>query len=254
MKTYRLFAASLLCLLSLIFGAKAEAFTNESLRYVISYKWGMVHKDAGDAVLTLRNNGSNYNITLTARTKPWADKVFQVRDTLRSLIAKNGLKPISYVKSTHEGGKYARDVIKYTHAGQKVTAKCDRVKVKKGKRTNSSITLTSTGASYDMLSIFYYLRSLDYKKMQKGTIYRATVFSGKQKETISIRNMGTSSVKLRDGRTLPAYHLRFNFTSDGKKKSSADMDTWISTDSRHIPLLLEGSLPVGKVKCYYVGG
>lgn len=230
------------------------AFSNESLRYVISYKWGVVHKDAGDAVLSLRNSGGNYNITLTAKTKPWADKVFTVRDTLRSVVKASGLKPVSYAKITHEGGKYARDDIKYSYAGSKVTASCNRVKNKKGKISKSSRTLAAASPAYDMLSVFYYLRSLDYTKMQKGHIYRATVFSGKQAETISIRLLGTEKIKLRDKRTVSAYHVRFNFTSSGKKKSSADMDTWISTDARHIPLLLEGSLPVGKVKCYYVGG
>lgn len=255
MKHSRLIFAVIISVLAMLVPSAARAaFNNETLHYVISYKWGMVHKDAGDATLSLRNNGSNYLITLTAKTKPWADKVFMVRDTLRSTVAINGLKPSSYSKHTHEGGKYALDNIRYSYSGNRVTAKCDRMKEKKGKRKQSSITLAATGPSYDMLSIFYYLRSRDFTKMPKGTVYKANVFSGKQLETISIRNMGVETIKLRNGTRREAYHIRFNFTSDGKKKSSADMDTWISTDARHIPLLLEGSLPVGKVKCYYTGG
>lgn len=230
------------------------AFSNETLRYVISYKWGMVHKDTGEATLSLRNSGGKYNITLTAKTKPWADKIFMVRDTLRSTVTASGLKPVSYSKITHEGGKYARDDIKFSVSGSTVKATSTRVKEKKGKRTTSSATMSATSPAYDMLSVFYYLRILDFPKMQKGHSYKASIFSGKQVETLNIKLIGVEKIKLRDKRTLEAYHIRFNFTSEGKKKSSADMDTWISTDSRHIPLLLEGSLPVGKVKCYYVGG
>lgn len=230
------------------------AFSNETLHYVISYKWGMVHKDAGEATLSMRNSGGNYNIVLAAKTKPWADKIFMVRDTLRATVRAAGLQPVSYAKSTHEGGKYARDMIKYSYSGNKVTAHCVRVKDKKGKITKTDRTLSATGPAFDMLSIFYYLRTLDYDKMAKGHPYKATVFSGKLMETITIHSLGIETIKLRDKRSVKAYHIRFNFTSEGKKKSSADMDTWISADSRHIPLLLEGSLPVGKVKCYYTGG
>ena len=255
MNTRRSIALTLLfAVMMLMPFAASAAFQNETLRYVISYKWGLVHKDAGDATLTLRNSGGNYNIILTAKTKPWADKIFTVRDTLRSVVKIAGLKPLTYTKTTHEGGKYARDVIKYSYAGRNVVANCDRIKEKKGKITKSHKRLSSSGPSYDMLSIFYYLRSINFEKMKKNTIYKATVFSGKQVETIAMRNMGVETIKLRDTRQVKAYHIRFNFTSNGKKKSSADMHTWISTDSRHIPLLLEGDLPVGKIKCYYIGG
>lgn len=255
MKKIRLlFLLSLLAVCSMFAPSARAAFANETLRYVISYKWGMVHKDAGEATLSLRNSGGNYNIMLCAKTKPWADKVFMVRDTLRATVRASGLRPVSYTKSTHEGGKYSRDEIKYSYSGSKVTATCERIKNKKGKISKTDKTLSATGPAFDMLSIFYYLRTLDYDKMVKGHPYKATVFSGKLMETITIRSLGIETIKLRDNRKVRAYHIRFNFTSEGKKKSSADMDTWISDDSRHIPLLLAGSLPLGKVKCYYVGG
>lgn len=254
MKNFKLKIVLLLSVvLTGVFSASA-AFSNETLKYVIAYKWGVVHKDAGDATLSLRNNGGNYNITLTAKTRPFADKLFMVRDTLRTTVAVNGFKPKTYVKTTHEGGKYARDQINYSYAGGKTTASVNRVKEKKGKLTKSSKSMSVNGSAYDMLSIFYYIRTLDFAKMAKGHTYRTYVFSGSQVETVNIKNLGIEKIKLRDKTTREAYHVRFNFTSDGRKKSSADMDTWISTDSRHIPLLLEGSLPVGKVKCYYVGG
>lgn len=51
-------------------------FTNEILKYVVQYKWGMVQKNAATATITLRNNPQNYSIRLTAATLPWADKLF----------------------------------------------------------------------------------------------------------------------------------------------------------------------------------
>ncbi len=100
------------------------SFKDESLHYVISYKWGIIHKDAGEATLSLRNNNGNYNLMLSAKTKPWADKIYQVRDTLKGIIRVNDLKPIEYQKISHEKGKYGKDVITYSYSGNQVTGFC----------------------------------------------------------------------------------------------------------------------------------
>lgn len=233
--------------------AVTTSFADENLHYVISYKWGMIHKDAGTATLSLRNRGKDYSIMLTGKTKPWADSFFSVRDTLTATVAKNGFLPIKYVKSAHEGGKYSRDVITYSRAGGKTIGHCSRYRDKKGNISKSEKTLSATGPVFDMLSVFYYLRTIDYAALQKGKVMKMTVFSGSKSETLTLRCLGTENIKMRNKIKRDAYHIKFNFTTEGKKKSSDDIDCWISTDSSHIPLLLIGSLPVGQVKCYFVG-
>lgn len=233
--------------------AIAAGFENESLHYVISYKWGLIHKDAGEATLSLRKSGGTYNLRLTARTKPWADRIFQVRDTLHGTLRVSDLKPLSYIKIANEGGKYGKDVITYSYSGGKVSGHCSRYKKdKKGHISESEKTLSATGPVYDMLSVFYYLRVLDYNQLTKGKVWKTTVFSGSKSETMTIKCLGKEKIKLRNKQEVEAYHIQFNFTTEGKKKSSDDIDTWISSDSRHIPLYLVGTLPVGQVRAYYV--
>ncbi|MDE6297118.1 MAG: DUF3108 domain-containing protein, partial [Muribaculaceae bacterium] len=60
-------------------------------------------------------------VMLAARTKPWADKIYQVRDTLSAKIRKSDFKPLSYTKISHEDGKYGKDVITYKYGGNHVT-------------------------------------------------------------------------------------------------------------------------------------
>lgn len=231
----------------------APDIKDENLHYVISYKWGLIHKDAGEATLSLRNRGQNYDIMLAAKTKPWADKFYQVRDTLMGKIRKSDFKAMSYTKIAHEDGKYGRDVISYSYSGKQVTGVCKRYKKnKKGEVSTSSKTLTASGPVYDMLSVFYYLREIDYESLEKNKVLKATVFSGSKAETITIHLVGKEKIKLRNKAEREAYHITFNFTTGGKKKSSDDIDTWISTDSSHIPLYLTGSLPVGQVRAYYI--
>ncbi len=232
--------------------AKGSEFSDEQLHYVISYKWGLIHKDAGEATLNLRNQNGRYSLALYARTKPWADKFYEVRDTLLGSLRKEDMKVLSYSKISHENGKYGRDDITYSYTGSTVTGRCSRYRDKKGVISKSEKTLHANGPVYDMLSVFYYLRTINYEALSKGTVFKATVFSGSKAETITIRSLGKEKIKLRDKTTREAYHIKFNFTTEGKKKSSDDIDTWISTDSRHIPLYLVGKLPIGEVRAYYL--
>lgn len=230
----------------------ANAFVNEDLHYVITYKWGMIRKDAGEAILSLRNSNGHYNLSLVGKTKPWADNFYSVRDTLLGTIRKSDLKPLIYQKITHENGKYGKDVISYTHSGTKVTGNCKRYRNKKGKISETTKVLNATGDVFDMLSVFYFMRQINYDDLTAGKKIMATVFSGKESEKITIRNLGREKIKLRNKSEREAYHIKFNFTSGGGKKSSDDIDAWISTDSRHIPLYVVGKLPIGQVRAYYI--
>lgn len=243
-------------LIFLIFACSSiinASFQNEALHYVITYKWGLIHKDAGDATLSLKNTGTNYNIMLTAKTKPWADKFYQVRDTLKGIIRISDFKALEYQKIAHEKNKYGKDVINYKYNGSNVTGICQRFKRnEKGVISQSSKELTANGPTFDMLSVFYYLRQLNYANLRPGQKITASIFSGSKMETITIRNLGIETIKMRSGAKREAYHIKFNFTTSGKKKSSDDMDSWISTDSSHIPLYLVGKLPIGEVRVYYI--
>lgn len=246
---FRLFF-SLICLTAFSLFVSAAGLTDETLKYTVSYKWGLIHKDAGTATLTLRNNGFNYNLKLTAASKPWADKIYKVRDTLLSTVSKQGFRPRSYTRIAHEDNKYSRDHIAYSYSGNKVTATATRMRQRDDGMREVHTTLSANGAAYDLLSVFYYLRLIDYSKLGPGKVVVTTLFSGKQSENVRIKAVGVETIKLKDKTKVKALHIKFNFTTAGKKKSSEDIDAWLSDDSRHIPLLVVGSLPVGQIRCY----
>jgi hypothetical protein len=234
--------------------ASAASFADESLNYKVTYKWGLVNKQAGTATLTLRNSGSNYVAKLTARSDPWADKFYRVRDTLTSTIKRDGFKPLRYEKIAHEGDESKRDVVTYKYTNAKVIGECTRRKWDEDGtlKIDEKRTLESYGTTVDMLSSFYYMRDLPYSTWKANHVVTLNIYSGKRKELLTIKYLGVETVKY-DNKSFKCYHISFTFTSDGKTKTSDDMDAWISTDDRHIPVKLEGSLKVGKVRCFYTG-
>ena len=230
-------------------GADARSYTSETLNYEIVFHWGAVWKHAGDAKLSITKTSDGYQSTLVGKTRSWADKIYPVRDTLKSKM-KSNFAPVRYEKHTHENGYYARDIVNFSYNYSNTSATCKRYRAGKPVKT---VNLSAKCQAYDMVSVFYMLRDLDYAKLANNKTLTTVIFSGKQKEYLTIRYKGVESVKMRNGTKRQAYHITFKFTQEGGKKSSDDINAWMSTDASRIPLLLVGKLPVGEVKCYYAG-
>lgn len=252
------FRIVLTVVLALIANALAIAQTpqdGETVRYRVMYKWGIVNKQAGHVTITTRPTAANtrFESTLVAHSEPWADRFYMVRDTLLGVIDAVTYEPQSYRKITREGGKYKLDHIAYTRSGNTTSALCSRTRQNKdsGALETSRISLQANGLTLDMLSAFYYMRSLDFPRMNPGDKKVLTVFSGKRKETLTITYHGRTTVDV-DKNHFPAYHITFRFTGDNGKTTSDNLDAWIATDESRVPLKLEGKLPVGKVQCFYI--
>lgn len=223
-------------------------YSGEDLSYRVTYKWGFIQKQAGSASFKLTRHPEYYSAVLTARTQPWADKIFQVRDTLSGNMRPGDMAPTLYVKSTHEGGEYRHDVIKYTYTGDLMTATCRRFKInKKGEQSITDTTLVAKLPGTDMLSVYYLVRRLPFDTMEPGTIARASIFSGKKIEQLAVKYLGIETIKLND-RKYRCYKINFTFSSERMKNSSAPMWAWISTEGQRVPVKLIGELPVGKIQ------
>ncbi len=233
----------------------ARSFNNETLRYKVLYKWGLINKTAGYADITMRPAGDGKCTgTLTAASEPWADRFFKVRDTLVSSMREADFTPFRYEKKAHEGNEAKHDIVEFTRNGYKFTGQCIRKVWKKGKIfRDETRTLSAVGTTVDMMSSFYYMRNLPYEQWQPGHTTTINIFSGKQQEKLTLKYQGTDEVDL-NGKSHKCYHITFIFTGDGGKKTSDNMDAWISANDARIPLKLEGKLPVGKVQCFLDSG
>lgn len=245
--------ALLFIVLLTAFMATARSFDNETLRYKVLYRWGLINKTAGHAdIRMLPGGGDLCYAQLTAASEPWADKFYKVRDTLKTTMRRADFCPTYYEKLANEGNERKHDIVQFSRNGYTNTGECIRKVWKKGKIfRDETRTLTAVGTTVDMMSSFYYMRNLPFEKWQTGHTVTINIFSGKQKEKLTFKYQGVENVKL-GNKEYPCYHITFIFTGDNMKKTSDNMDAWISTADRRVPLRLEGKLPVGKVQCELV--
>lgn len=231
-----------------------QANDTETLKYVVTYKWGLIQKDAGDVLITRKHHPDGYELRLVAHTKPWADKIYKVRDTLVSITEKAHYKPLSYSYRAHEKNKFRRDEIKFFYEGNRVKGLSEKyVEDKNGEIKTTHSELEGDFPAYDMLSVYFFLRDIDYTNLKKGESMKATIFSGSKEEVLTVKCEGIEKITLRDKTEHEAWHILFRFTQKGGTKSSDDINCWVSTAPEHIPLLIVGNLPIGQVRVNFAG-
>ncbi len=226
-------------------------FANENLSFRVTYKWGIIHKEAGSANLKLTNTANGATAVLTCRTHPWADHIFMVRDTIVSKMRAKDMSPLHYDKSTHEEEQWRHDILNYHYSGQNVTAHAHRDKVDSdGVHTSFDKEHKAPAPAVDMVSVYYFVRQLPFAHMKPGTVTHANVFSAKTVEDLDVTYHGEERIKLND-RTYDCYKISFTFSSERFKNSSKPMKAWLLKSGTHIPVKLEGELTIGKIQVLY---
>ena len=103
-----------------------------------------------------------------------------------------------------------------------------------------------------MLTVFYYLRILDYSRLAPNTLISIPIFTGRKLITMLVRYKGETNVKLRNKSQFPSYRLNLSFVNDDSFKEDDDpIEVWLSADSQKIPLKVEGKLPIGSLQAEY---
>ena len=213
----------------------------EKLRYRISF--GFI--DAGEAVLETKATeikGANrnlYHVIGTGRTLGAFNAVFRVNDRYESYIDQQSIMPWYFHRRVDEGGyKIKQDYVFRQHSE----------KVDNGKGKN----FTAPMGVQDMISCFYYARTLDFTNIKKGKIFVIPTFMDDELFDLKIKYMGDEVIDIRKGKFIC---MRFvPVVQTGRYfKHEEDVSFWITKDQNRIPILIKAKIPVGNVKMQLVG-
>jgi hypothetical protein len=208
----------------------------EQLKYTVHYGW----LDAGEAILTVEEskwkfgNRDAYHIVGTGQSLGSFDWFFKVRDRYESYIDKQGLYPYRFVRNCDEGGYKIFQDYKFQPEKRAMT-------------THEGDTLYTPAYLQDMISAYYYARTLNFDNAKKGDIFTITTFVDGEVFPLKIKYMGKETIKLRAGKFRC---MRFvPVVQEGRIfKDEEDLNVWITDDKNKIPILIKSKILVGSIK------
>lgn len=212
----------------------------EKLRYRVTY--GFV--DAGEAIMEVKSSTKKVNgrevlhMKGTGRTLGGFNAFFKVNDTYESYVDKKGIFPWLFVRRVDEGGY---------KVNQDYTFKHDKNKVDNGEGKEFKIPM----GIQDMVSSFYYARTIDFKNMKVGDVIEFKCFMDDEIWPLKIKFVGDEVIHIRKGKFackkfIPVVQKGRYF------ESSNDLNFWITNDENRIPILVRAKIPVGTVKLHLV--
>ncbi|MDH6306433.1 hypothetical protein M2459_003157 [Parabacteroides sp. PF5-5] len=220
----------------------------EDLRYDMYFKYGLINAKAGNTSLRVTNEKYNnkdaLKMTLMAKSSGVVKSVFSLADTLSCIMSKD-LVPLAYLKNAFENDDYTIEKATYSYEGEKVHIKTSRVR---NDILRFDENLTSASCIYDMLSIVYYARTLDYSTMKEGQKTNVAFLSGKRMENMDIVYQGTEAMKANDGNKYDCIKLVLIINGEVFEDQKEAMKVYITNDPNRIPVRIDSKLKVGSTR------
>lgn len=205
----------------------------------LTYRFHYGPMDAAEAELEVKETAKTINgrplLHVVGRGKSISsfDWFFKVRDRYESYIDQKGVFPWIFIRRVYEGGfEINQDYTFYQH--KKV--------VNTGKEK-----VTAPANVQDMISAFYYARTLDYDNAKKGDTFTIDCIVDGEVWPLKIKYLGKDEVKIRKGKFKC---IRFApVVQEGRIwKDEDDLQVWITDDENKIPLLAKTKIAVGSIK------
>lgn len=220
----------------------------EEMTYDLYFKYGLINTKAG--VSTLKTTSEKYvgkdalKMTLTAKSTGAVKKIFNLNDTLSCYMTKD-LVPLAYMKNAEEGKDNTQERVTYTYDKNGVSINAKRHKNGDFKFDE---TITSSTCMYDMMSVVYYARTLNYSSMKKGDTSKVDFISGRKKVNMVIEYDGIESVDGNDNRKYRCIKLILSIMDDAFSDKKEAMKVYITNDNNRMPVRLDSKLNIGSTR------
>lgn len=217
----------------------------EQLTYDLYIKFAATIK-GGYATLSTKNakyEGKDaYKMTLISASQGFARKIFELSDTLACYTTK-GLLPLAYHKDAHEGDDYTKERLTYSYTGG------NDVGIRSIRHKNGDFkfdeSLNFSGCTYDLMSVLFYARTLNYPQMKAGAETKVNFVTGKSKVSMRIVYVGKEKVKANDDKKYNCLKLVLYIQDPAFAGGKETMKVHITDDNNRMPVKLETKLKVG---------
>ncbi|MEZ4740831.1 MAG: DUF3108 domain-containing protein [Flavobacteriales bacterium] len=213
----------------------------EKLTYVVHYGW----VNAGEAVVELKDAGREIQgrkvlkAVGKGRSLGAFNTFYKVDDHYETNFDAEGVFPYAFVRRVSEGGyEFSQDYLYNHHKGEVTTQAKKTYKVPSGVQ--------------DMLSAFYFARTLDFANAKPGDMFTIETFMDDELWPLRMKYLGKETIKLRSGKYRC---LKFQpVVQEGRVfKGNDDLNVWITDDGNRIPVLAQAKVLVGSIKMELTG-
>lgn len=213
-----------------------RAYTfGEKLEYKVGYKF----ITAGTGYFQImpepiyRHGRECYDVRFQVKSLESLDWLYRVRDQYRTVLDVSGIFPWEFEQRIREGN-YRRDF-------RAVFDQSNNKAIVKDKSYDTPDYV------HDIVSAFFYVRTLDLSLMPRDTVFYLNNFWDDSTYSLGVRIRGKETIKV-DAGTFRCIIIEPMVTEGGLFKSEGSIFVWVSDDDRKIPVKVATRIPIGFVE------
>ncbi|QJX46056.1 DUF3108 domain-containing protein [Hymenobacter taeanensis] len=217
----------------------------EVLQYKVHY--GLIN--AAEATIELADNIHRVNerpcfrATVTGRTTGSFDYFLRIRDTWRSYIDTTSILPQRFFRNIEEKNYRKQETVDFDHIK-------DMASVESHKRDKNNVkrnTFKIPNNVQDIVSGFYYLRTLNYDQRRVGEVIKVQGFFDEDVYNMDVIYKGRETVETKAG-AIRAIRLVPKMPDNKLFRGENAVSVYLSDDRNKIPVLIQAELVLGAVK------
>jgi hypothetical protein len=251
--------ASILFILSFItLPAKGQCFKNnfafqvgEKITYNVVYNWHFIWINAGLVKFEVKNakfmERDVYHFDSYGATFKAYDWFFKVRDSFESYLDMRSLKPLWFERKTYEGGYEVHNKYIFDHRNRKIYSFTEN-----SNKPYSRDTLALPNCTFDVISLSYYARNLDFSNFEVNDTIPVSVIIDNELFDLYIRYLGKEVIITKDGCKYNCIKFSALLVEGTIFKGGEDLFVWVTDDKNRIPVLVEAKILVGSVKAIII--
>ena len=219
----------------------------EVLSYEIYYNLGVIWLNAGYVDFKVKDGVYKsrpiYHFDGYGATYKSYDWIFKVRDHYQCYFDKENLHPLWFHRQNYEGGfevdyKYLFDqennlVFSYTQNSDRPFRK-DTVPV--------------DPCTFDVMSLIYYARNLDFNGLTPGDSIPVKAFIDNEMYDLYIRYLGREEVETRDDKRFKCIKFSALLVQGTIFEGGENLYVWVTDDRNRVPVIVDAKILVGSIK------
>jgi len=207
--------------------------------------WGFIEAGEAQMVAARMADGSR-QLRAYAWNNGLFESLYRVSDTIVSTLDPQQFQPLHFSKILNEGGWHSRSLIEFDQkrgrANLADTVLDGKGLPKPGRSTDTTVALD--GLSFDILSAFYYFRTLP---LQVGKSHELLAVSGKKKYRLKVLVHRKERIDLDSG-SYDCIVIEPILADDELFKAKGKLTIWLTDDQQRIPVLVKAKIALGSIR------